>query len=207
MGTACHFSNSSIRAFQCAQPDELDSQNIMKYWINQRMWLNDQCYNLLIIVNANIHCYILQSTFCLFNKHSLNTDKIQDCSEYTDYRVSIYSILHSNRLTDFTLDHKITTENQLPKKKFFLEKFNFIYKKHLTWIFLCSVNQHSAEWLMPRYTNQFSCTAKNILIQDRMLNHSYNCKTFIPKEHDHKIDGCMQAFLFVFMNDSLTFSQ
>lgn len=64
-------------------------------------------YNQHFAYSINIH-------WIRFNKHSL--DKIQDCSEYPDYRVSIYSILHSNRLTDFTLDHKITTGNQLQKK-------------------------------------------------------------------------------------------
>lgn len=57
MGVPVIVLNSSFRAFQWAQPDELGGQNIMKYWINHRMHLNDQYYHLLVIVNANITYY------------------------------------------------------------------------------------------------------------------------------------------------------
>jgi len=54
MGTAYHFANSIFRAFQCTQPDELGSQNIMGYWIKHRMYLilNDRYHHLLKMLNC-----------------------------------------------------------------------------------------------------------------------------------------------------------
>lgn len=59
--------------------------------------------------HITINILLIQYTFIE------DSDKIPGCGEYTDYRVSTYIVLHSNRSTDFTLDHKITTEKQLKK--------------------------------------------------------------------------------------------